>query len=163
VTGLLLMAAAFAASVGRGNLSSPDAILQFNLGASPAAVVQVMGGQGYQSNLPQAIVLEFRDESEDLDDDPVWRFYFQNPGSRLAVVTRNFEKGADVSSLFPAETSSKHFVPNAQKPMVTLLSRPAGPHRILIAVMQQPNASLAGQLVLTTPEHAALLFPVLSH
>lgn len=160
---VLLLAAAFAASVGRGNFTSPDAVLRFNLGASPAAVMQVMGEPGYRSNLPQATVIEFRDGSGDLDEDPIWRFYFQNPGAHLLVVTRNFEKGADVSSLFPAEASSKHFVPNAQKPMLTLLSRPGGPHRMLVAVMLQPGSTVAGQLVLTTPEHAAMLFPVLSH
>jgi hypothetical protein len=159
----VVIAALLAACAARGeDLSPPASILRFTLAESPASITQLMGETCHQSNLSKATIIEFRGGSDDLDEDPVWMFYFQNPGAHLVVVTHNYEKNVNVSALFPAPDSQKHFFPNKEKPSMTLLVRKLDKDRVLLANVQGPDSMLASQIILTTPERAVILFPFIA-
>ncbi len=162
-TAVLAIALLWAFAARGEDLSPPASLLRFTLAESPAGIVRLMGKPGHQSNLPTATIIEFREGYEDLDDDPVWRFYFQNPGAHLVVVTHNFEKSVDVSALFPGPDSQKHFfLPNQEHSSMTLLVRTLDKDRVLLAVMQGPDSMLASQIILTTPARAVILFPFIA-
>jgi len=159
----VFVVALLAVGAARGeDLSAPASLLRFTLAETPTAVRHMMGDEGYQSNLPGATIIEFRDASQDLDDDPVWRFYFQKPGEQLVVVVHNFEKAADVSELFPASDSQRHFFPNEQHPTMTVLVRKLDKDRVIVATLQGRESMLAGQILLSTPARAEILFPFIA-
>ena len=142
--------------------SLPDWILRFQLTETPETVLRAMGGGASIVHMGGLDLYEFRRAEQDSEEEPDWRFTFQLPERRLVVVTRNYEKAIDVTNLFrESETELKSY-PDKEKPALSLLVRKLDSRRLLLARLERGSRTMTDQLVLASPQMAALMFPFLA-
>lgn len=155
----VLLTSAFA---GEEDYSRPDWILHFQLKETPENVLRTMGGGSSIVHTGRLDLYEFRRTQQDAEEEPDWRFTFQLPQRRLVVVTRNYEKAVDVTSLFPRSETELKLYPDKEKPGLSLLVRKLDSRRLLLARLERGSLNMADELVLASPAMASLMFPFLA-